>query len=77
MFGLQTGRPAILLNTVKIVLVVGGLSLSAAHWLSSGGLDRTALSRLAGGVDEPLTTGSIVPSRAGSTRLDPCRLPAR
>ena len=74
MFGLPGSRPTILINTAKIVLCVGGLSLAAAHWLSSAEFDRGSLARLADGrTFDPLTTGSIAPAKPG-VRLDPCQM---
>ena len=72
-------RYALLGATVKAVFAVGALSLLAAHWFSTGGLDRSALARLARGtpaVEDPTTTGSLARS-AGAVRLDPCAAPRR
>ncbi len=73
-------RPKVFLATVKTVAAVGLLSIGAASWLSRTNLDRDGLARLAAaqfrGLDDPVTTGSISRSAAG-TRLDPCVLPPR
>ncbi|MGJ3262601.1 MAG: hypothetical protein ACFE0R_05125 [Salinarimonas sp.] len=66
MFG--SGRPSIIVTTLKIVIVVGALSWVAADWVSLG-FDREALARLASDRPEPLITGSL---RLDSARLDPC-----
>jgi hypothetical protein len=72
-------RPALVINTVKAVAVIGTLSLLAAHWLASGPLDRGELTRLASEAakpGEPSTTGSIARA-VNATRLDPCVSPKR
>ena len=71
----ESGRPSIVIATVKSVVVVGVMSWLAAGWLSTSVKDNETLTRLAGnisrGVDDPLTTGSIA-GRGDSTKLDPC-----
>lgn len=72
-----SGRPSIVLATLKIAIVVGALSWVAADWMSNG-FDRDALARLAAdhgaGRDtpraEPAITGSL--GGVGGLRLDPC-----
>lgn len=76
MFGISTesGRPTLLLGTIKIAALVVGVSYLAANWLSAEPLDRVA--GHATGFEDPVTTGSI--ARAGhQTRLDPCAAPRR
>jgi hypothetical protein len=76
MFGNSTesGRPALLLGTIKVAALVVCVSFLAASWLSAGPLDR--LASHAEGFDDPVTTGSI--ARTGNqTRLDPCAAPLR
>lgn len=73
------GRSAILVSTVKSVVIVGALSYLAAGWLSAS-TDKTTLSRLSlnasQGAIDPLTTGAIG-TRVNATRLDPCTAPRR
>jgi hypothetical protein len=76
MFGISTesGRPALLLGTLKVAALIVGVFFLAANWLSAGPLDR--LASHATGFEDPVTTGSI--ARAGNqTRLDPCAAPRR
>ena len=76
MFGTSTesGRPGLLLGTIKVAALVVGVSFLAANWLSAGPLDRVASH--ATGFEDPITTGSI--ARAGNqARLDPCAAPRR
>ena len=73
-------KPKILAATLKSVLAIGLLSVGAATWLSKSQLDKDGLARLAGaqvrGQEDPVTTGSLSRSAAG-TRLDPCVLPPK
>jgi hypothetical protein len=68
---LGSGRPSIILSTLKAAIVIGALSYVAADWLSNG-FDRDGLARMAAqGEPEPLITGSIGDALRGG-RLDPC-----
>ena len=73
-------RRSVLIWTVKTVAIVGFLSFCASNWLSGPALDHGTLARLAsatsGGIDDPVTTGSIFRS-AGASKLDPCVAPPR
>lgn len=74
MFG--SGRPSIILSTLKAAIVVGALSYVAADWLSNG-FDRDGLARIAAqSQPEPLVTGSLGDALRGG-RLDPCGEDAR
>ena len=77
MFGLFGGNDhALLVATLKAVVVILVLSVLATKYLADGSLDQPALSRLAAeaakGKGEPSMTGSI-----NRVRLDPCAAPRR
>ena len=69
-FSRGSSPSSLIVTTAKAALAVGFLSLLAANYLSTHGLDRPELARLAGDlskVKEPTSTGALA-----TTRLDPC-----
>ena len=75
----ETRPPALLVGTVKIAAVIGGLAYAGATWMANG-VDSRGLVQLAGkagrSFEDPVTTGSLARS-AGGVTLDPCAAPGR
>ncbi|HEY8564935.1 MAG TPA: hypothetical protein VIL65_05500 [Beijerinckiaceae bacterium] len=69
-FSRGSNPSSLIVTTAKAALAIGFLSLLAANYLSTHGLDRSELTRMAGDatkLKEPTSTGSLA-----TTRLDPC-----
>lgn len=74
----DSSRPALFANTLKVAVAAALISYVATHWLSPDGVAPPGSSHVAATpgppVEDPVATGSIVPS-ARQTRIDPCAMP--